>query len=66
MTVTQYTSREGEAIWSLEDEHRWGSSLRDSVMCLDAPEWIPNGSHTGFDGSIGRVVSSLGVWRDWQ
>ncbi len=66
MTITQYTSRECDAFWRLSEERRWLPEWTDAVTCLDAPDWIPDGSHVGFDGPIGRGVSSLGVWRDWQ
>lgn len=57
--VTQYDIRSLNVCYSLKDD-KWNQKTE----CLDAPECLPMGGHRGFEGTVGRVIHSLGFNRD--
>jgi hypothetical protein len=62
--VTQYSIRDSHARNSAKADHNISAFSFDS---LDAPEWLPGGSHKGYDselcGTVYRVIGAFAVLR---
>lgn len=63
--VTQYSIREGYARSEVQAEYKFRDTF--ALDSLDAPEWLPDGGHKGFDGelcgTVYRSISAIGVLR---